>query len=303
MILLDGHSLSLEQLLAIADDRAEVGSRRGAVARVAPPAPSWMARPPATPRSTASTPASARFAESEDPPRVARRLQLNLLRSHAAGVGEPLPVRAVRAMMALRANVLASGFSGIRARDARGARRAAQSRRASRGPEPRIGRARAATSRRSRTSRSCSSARARRWDGRRRAARRGRAARAPASRRSRSRPRRASRSSTARRPPRPSSPSRSPAPSAWRARPTSWPRCRSTRCAGSLAPVRRRASTPSARYAGQAASAANIAALLDGSAINASHVNCARVQDAYSERCAAAGARLGPRGAALRPRA
>src|SRR5207237_3224598 len=32
----------------------------------------------------------------------------------AAGVGEPLPVRAVRATMALRANVLAKGFSGIR---------------------------------------------------------------------------------------------------------------------------------------------------------------------------------------------
>jgi histidine ammonia-lyase len=41
-------------------------------------------------------------------------LQLNLLRSHAAGVGPPLPVRAVRASMALRANVLAKGFSGIR---------------------------------------------------------------------------------------------------------------------------------------------------------------------------------------------
>jgi histidine ammonia-lyase len=41
-------------------------------------------------------------------------LQVNLLRSHASGVGEPLPVRAVRAAMALRANVLAKGFSGSR---------------------------------------------------------------------------------------------------------------------------------------------------------------------------------------------
>jgi len=54
------------------------------------------------------------FAEVRIPPESLERLQLNLLRSHASGVGEPLPVRAVRAMMALRANVLARGFSGIR---------------------------------------------------------------------------------------------------------------------------------------------------------------------------------------------
>jgi histidine ammonia-lyase len=42
------------------------------------------------------------------------QLQVNLLRSHAAGVGEPLPVPVVRAAMALRANVLAKGYSGIR---------------------------------------------------------------------------------------------------------------------------------------------------------------------------------------------
>jgi histidine ammonia-lyase len=41
-------------------------------------------------------------------------LQRNLIRSHAAGVGEPLPDGYVRAMMALRANALARGFSGIR---------------------------------------------------------------------------------------------------------------------------------------------------------------------------------------------
>jgi histidine ammonia-lyase len=41
-------------------------------------------------------------------------LQLNLVRSHACGVGEPLSEPEVRAMMLLRANVLALGFSGIR---------------------------------------------------------------------------------------------------------------------------------------------------------------------------------------------
>src|SRR5207249_10276923 len=43
-----------------------------------------------------------------------RQLQLNLVRSHACGIGEPLAEPEVRAMMLLRANVLTLGFSGIR---------------------------------------------------------------------------------------------------------------------------------------------------------------------------------------------
>src|ERR1043165_5508084 len=43
-----------------------------------------------------------------------RQLQLNLVRSHACGIGNPLSEPEVRAMMVLRANVLALGFSGIR---------------------------------------------------------------------------------------------------------------------------------------------------------------------------------------------
>ena len=45
----------------------------------------------------------------------ARELQINLVRSHAAGVGEPLSEAEARAMMLLRANSLAKGFSGVRA--------------------------------------------------------------------------------------------------------------------------------------------------------------------------------------------
>ena len=47
-------------------------------------------------------------------------------------------------------------------------------------------------------------------------------------------------------------------------------------------------------------SAANILALLAGSAINQSHEHCGRVQDAYSLRCARAGARRRARCAAVR---
>jgi histidine ammonia-lyase len=42
------------------------------------------------------------------------KLQENLLVSHACGVGEPLPIETVRAMMALRINALIKGYSGIR---------------------------------------------------------------------------------------------------------------------------------------------------------------------------------------------
>src|SRR5256714_4785078 len=47
-------------------------------------------------------------------PNKLRDLQLNLVRSHACGIGNPLSEPEVRAMMVLRANVLALGFSGIR---------------------------------------------------------------------------------------------------------------------------------------------------------------------------------------------
>jgi histidine ammonia-lyase len=41
-------------------------------------------------------------------------LQLNLIRSHSVGVGEPLPTQVVRLMMALKAASLGRGFSGVR---------------------------------------------------------------------------------------------------------------------------------------------------------------------------------------------
>jgi histidine ammonia-lyase len=47
-------------------------------------------------------------------PAQTRDLQRNLVRSHAAGVGDPLPVDVVRAMLLLRANTLAVGLSGVR---------------------------------------------------------------------------------------------------------------------------------------------------------------------------------------------
>jgi histidine ammonia-lyase len=54
------------------------------------------------------------FADVVIPRERLRDLQLNLVRSHAAGVGERLTAAQTRGLMLLRANVLAKGFSGVR---------------------------------------------------------------------------------------------------------------------------------------------------------------------------------------------
>ena len=55
-----------------------------------------------------------RLADVRVAPDELRQLQVNLVRSHACGIGNPLSEPEVRAMMLLRANVLALGLSGIR---------------------------------------------------------------------------------------------------------------------------------------------------------------------------------------------
>lgn len=55
-----------------------------------------------------------RLSEVRIRPNQIRELQVNLVRSHSAGVGEPLTEAEARAMMLLRANSLAKGNSGVR---------------------------------------------------------------------------------------------------------------------------------------------------------------------------------------------
>ena len=116
MIHLDGSTLTLEQILAVADDFAEVALAPHATARID------LSRAIVDRHAEGDAPVYGintgfgALAETAIPRDSLGMLQLNLLRSHAAGVGEPLPVRAVRATMLLRANVLAKGYSGIRRR-------------------------------------------------------------------------------------------------------------------------------------------------------------------------------------------
>jgi histidine ammonia-lyase len=114
MITLDGNSLTLEDLASIADEQEPVAldARAGAAVDAA--------RAVVDRHAARDTPVYGintgfgSLSEVKIPRHALGELQRNLLRSHAAGVGEPLPARAVRAMMALRANVLAKGYSGIR---------------------------------------------------------------------------------------------------------------------------------------------------------------------------------------------
>jgi len=113
MIVLDGSSLTIEQLVAIADRGEPIALSAAARERVR------AAREVVDRRARSDEPAYGintgfgSFADVKIAPDALEALQLNLLRSHAAGVGDPLPARTVRATMALRVNVLAKGFSGI----------------------------------------------------------------------------------------------------------------------------------------------------------------------------------------------
>ena len=114
MIHLDGSSVSLEQIVAVADGGEEVALAPDAADRID------ASRAIVDRHAAADEPVYGintgfgALAETAIPRDQLGALQLNLLRSHAAGVGDPLPVRAVRATMLLRANVLARGYSGIR---------------------------------------------------------------------------------------------------------------------------------------------------------------------------------------------
>ena len=114
MIHLDGGSLTLGEFVAIADGRETVAlatHAAGAVDRARAVVDRQAERD--EPVYGINTGFGA-LAETVVPREALGQLQVNLLRSHAAGVDSPLPVRAVRGAMALRANVLAKGFSGIR---------------------------------------------------------------------------------------------------------------------------------------------------------------------------------------------
>jgi histidine ammonia-lyase len=113
-VALDGRSLTLEQLEMVARRRVAVTLDDGARERVAATRRGIEARVAAGEVIYGVNTGFGRLADITIPPDKLAQLQRNLLRSHACGVGEPFPEDAVRAMLLLRANVLAGGYAGVR---------------------------------------------------------------------------------------------------------------------------------------------------------------------------------------------
>jgi histidine ammonia-lyase len=113
-IAIDGNSLSLAELESVAKGEARVGVSALARSRVAEARAVVEALAEGDQPIYGVNTGFGKLAET----RIARpdleRLQRNLVLSHSAGVGPPLSDPEVRALMLLRANVLAKGYSGIR---------------------------------------------------------------------------------------------------------------------------------------------------------------------------------------------
>ncbi|MGH9840674.1 MAG: histidine ammonia-lyase [Blastocatellia bacterium] len=114
MIELDGASLTLEQTASVADGE-EASLAPGARERIEKSRRFVEEIVAAGEVVYGINTGFGALSEVTIPREELRQLQLNLVRSHACGVGEPLPEPVVRAMMLHRANVLAKGFSGCRA--------------------------------------------------------------------------------------------------------------------------------------------------------------------------------------------
>src|SRR5262245_46574747 len=110
-VLIDGDTLKLEEILQVARGGTQVGLAPDALARVR------RARQLVEKVAEGDAPVYGlntgfgTLAEVRIARKDLRELQRNLLLSHSVGVGAPLPIPEARAMLLLRCNVLAKGYS------------------------------------------------------------------------------------------------------------------------------------------------------------------------------------------------
>jgi len=113
-IVLDGNSLSIEQICAVAREDAKVSvsdAAREKMQRSRDLVERFVAEGVAI---YGVTTGIGEFARIRISPEQSAELQRRIVYSHSAGTGDPQPQDVVRAAMLLRANTLAKGYSGVR---------------------------------------------------------------------------------------------------------------------------------------------------------------------------------------------
>ena len=114
MIYINGHDLTIEQVIAVSREGETVAIAPEAVERINA-ARAYVDRKLADKAVVYGlTTGFGKFSTVFVPEEETAELQRNLIISHACGMGRPLPARVVRAAMLLRLNALSRGNSGIR---------------------------------------------------------------------------------------------------------------------------------------------------------------------------------------------
>ena len=116
-IVLDGHSLTIEQVVTVAHGEPgapEVQLASEAAVRVNRAADAVQQLLAKGVVAYGITTGFGAFKDRVIPPDQVQQLQRNIIVSHAVGVGDPFDTATVRAIMLIRPTTLASGYSGIR---------------------------------------------------------------------------------------------------------------------------------------------------------------------------------------------
>ncbi len=113
-VIIDGNSLTLEQLVKVCRENVEVELSKQAKEKVIKSRKIVDKFVDQQKTVYGITTGFGKFSDVTISKEETKQLQKNLIMTHAVGVGNPLDVEIVRAVILLRANALSKGYSGIR---------------------------------------------------------------------------------------------------------------------------------------------------------------------------------------------
>ncbi len=113
MIYIDGNNLSIEDVNAVANGSEKVGIAESAINQIQYSKKSLMKILDSGKQVYGVNTGFGSLLYVNVDRKSVVQLQINLIRSHASGIGEPLDIETVRAIVLIRANTLAKGYSGV----------------------------------------------------------------------------------------------------------------------------------------------------------------------------------------------